>query len=69
MSEGDQDVIEKWLEITCDGCGYTETSTESGQSVASFRKEMKAMFGWSFRKGCDYCGGCKSVASGTSVVK
>lgn len=49
-------MIEKWLQITCDECGETDTSTWPNLSVADFRKDLKEMGNWGRSKGRDLCG-------------
>lgn len=51
-------MIERWLQITCDGCGETETTDAPDETKAGLRKYM-AGYGWRTGRGSrDYCRGC-----------
>jgi len=49
-------VIERWLQITCDRCGETATSTDSDMTIREFRNELGKFF--KRRKGRDLCERC-----------
>ena len=57
--------MERWLQITCDGCGETECNTAPNETVASFRLEMHHQYRWRKVGRFDYCGRC--VKDGTAA--
>jgi hypothetical protein len=56
-------MMERWLQISCDGCGATECNTSPNQSASDFRWEQSHS-GWRKRGRRDYCGQC--VKDGTA---
>lgn len=54
-------MIEKWIQITCDACGNTESGTAPNETAKLFREEMQ-QWGWKNVGALDYCREC--VASG-----
>lgn len=56
-------MIELWYQWTCDGCGATDTSTESNLKKTQVIKELKESR-WQQYKRLNYCPRC--VASGNA---
>jgi hypothetical protein len=50
-------MIESYLQVTCDGCGYVESADEPGQKAKVFRGTMKIL-GWRNHGRFDYCPQC-----------
>jgi hypothetical protein len=55
-------MMERWLQITCDGCGETECNTMPNETVDSFRREMRVS-GWRKTGRFDFCGRCRREPS------
>ena len=51
-------MIERWLQITCDGCGDTEPATVMDITTKEFRSECKKKYGWKNYGKLDYCPKC-----------
>lgn len=49
-------MLEKFIQISCDGCGNPDEQNWSG-SVSALRKQMR-QYGWVYSKGRDYCKAC-----------
>jgi hypothetical protein len=56
-------MIEKWLQITCDGCGETETNSFPNETNKTFR-EFMAQYGWKSIGKLDYCRKCNQLKKG-----
>lgn len=52
-------MVESYLQITCDGCGDTQSSDIPNMTREKFRKELRR-FGWRNYGRFDYCGCAKS---------
>lgn len=53
-------MIEKWVQITCDGCGETSCGEGSNETANEKRQEMK-QYGWVSFGRLDYCRQCVQV--------
>jgi len=50
-------MLEKYLQITCDGCGETETTDGIQNTANGFRQKM-FKYGWRNYEKLDYCNNC-----------
>ena len=51
-------MLEKWVQITCDGCGETTDDGDPHGTGKKFRKYLKDSCGWVSFGRLDYCPTC-----------
>jgi hypothetical protein len=50
-------MIEKWWQVTCDGCGEPDNACTPNLTLAEFREELKLQY-WKVKKGKEFCAAC-----------